>query len=163
MKTITLTVNQQKYTLEISEDIRLIDLLRDNIGLTGTKEGCSEGECGACSVIMNGDIVASCLVLAFQADNSEIITIEGMANLDGSLHPIQKAYLEEGAVQCGFCLPGMVLATKALLDANPKPTRAEIREGLSGNLCRCTGYSKMVDAVEKVVKNSLPRGTEYEA
>jgi len=149
MKTIELTVNGQRYEVEVSEDMRLIDLLRDKLGLTGTKEGCSEGECGACTVIMNGEIVASCLVLAFQAEGSEITTIEGLKAADGSLHPIQKAFLDQGAVQCGFCTPGMVLAAKWLLDRNPHPSREEIREALSGNLCRCTGYNKIVDAVQR--------------
>lgn len=149
MKSIELTVNGQRYKVDVDEDMRLIDLLRDKLGLTGTKEGCSEGECGACTVIMNGEIVASCLVLAFQAEGSEIITIEGLTGADGSLHPIQKAFLDQGAVQCGFCTPGMVLAAKWLLDRNPHPSREEIREALSGNLCRCTGYNKIVDAVQR--------------
>lgn len=149
MKSIELTVNGQRYKVDVDEDMRLIDLLRDKLGLTGTKEGCSEGECGACTVIMNGEIVASCLVLAFQAEGSEIITIEGLTGADGSLHPIQRAFLDQGAVQCGFCTPGMVLAAKWLLDRNPHPSREEIREALSGNLCRCTGYNKIVDAVQR--------------
>lgn len=152
MKKISLTVNNKKHTVEIEEDMRLIDLLREKLGLLGTKEGCGEGECGACTIIMDGEIVTSCLVMAFQAEGSEIITIEGVENKDGSLHPIQKAFLDEGAVQCGFCTPGMVLSAKALLDKKPSPSRMEIREGISGNLCRCTGYNKIVDAVEKASK-----------
>jgi aerobic carbon-monoxide dehydrogenase small subunit len=152
MKTISLKVNGKAYNVEIDEDMKLLDLLRDKLRLTGTKEGCGEGECGACTVIMDGDIVDSCLVMAFQAEGKEIITIEGMQGEDGEIHPIQKAFLEVGAVQCGFCIPGMVLASKALLDKKPHPTREEIREGISGNLCRCTGYNKIVDAVEKAAK-----------
>jgi carbon-monoxide dehydrogenase small subunit len=152
MKTISLKVNGKTYNVEIDEDMRLLDLLRDKLRLTGTKEGCGEGECGACTVIMDGDIVNSCLVMAFQAEGKEILTIEGMQSEDGEIHTIQKAFLEVGAVQCGFCIPGMVLASKALLDKKPHPTREEIREGISGNLCRCTGYNKIVDAVEKAAK-----------
>lgn len=148
MKTINLKVNGNDISVEIEEDLRLLDLLRDKLHLTGTKEGCGEGECGACTVIMDGEIVDSCLVLAFQAEGKEIVTIEGMKNGD-QIHPIQKAYLEAGAVQCGYCIPGMVLATKAILDKNSEPSEDEIREGISGNLCRCTGYTKMVDAVQK--------------
>ncbi len=147
MKNITLTVNGEKREIEIDENSRLLDLLRDDLGLTGTKEGCGEGECGACTVIMDGQTVNSCMVMAFQADGSDIITIEGLEK-DGKLHPVQKAYVDVGAVQCGFCIPGMVLSTKALLDKNEDPTEEEIREGLSGNLCRCTGYSKMMDATK---------------
>lgn len=147
MKNITLTVNGEEKNLEIDENERLLDLLRDDLGLIGTKEGCGEGECGACTVIMDGETVNSCMVMAFQADGSEIITIEGLEK-DGKLHPVQKAYIDVGAVQCGFCIPGMVLSTKALLDKNEDPTEEEVREGLSGNLCRCTGYSKMMDAAK---------------
>lgn len=146
MVSIRLTVNGKNYGLDVEEDLRLIDVLRDQLRLTGTKEGCGEGECGACTVIMDGRTVNSCLVMAFQADGSEITTIEGIAKGD-ILHPVQRAFLEVGAVQCGFCTPGMVLSAKALLDQNPKPTREEIREGISGNLCRCTGYHKIVDAI----------------
>ena len=148
---ISLKVNGKFFEVSVDENLRLIDLLRDELKLLGTKEGCGEGECGACTVIMDGETVNSCLVMAFQANGSNILTIEGMEK-DGKLHPIQQAYIDAGAVQCGFCIPGMVLSTKALLDKNPNPTRAEIREGISGNLCRCTGYNKMLDATEKAVK-----------
>lgn len=151
VKKISLVVNKKTYAVDIEENLRLIDLIRDKLGLTGTKEGCGEGECGACTVIMNGEIVASCLVMAFQADGKNITTIEGIS-LDGGLHPIQKAFIDEGAVQCGFCTPGMILAVKVLLDKSPHPTREEIREGISGNLCRCTGYNKIVDAAEKAIR-----------
>ncbi len=147
MKEISLRVNGEERSAEIHEEMRLLDLLRDALHLTGTKEGCGEGECGACTVIMEGKTVNSCMVMAFQAEGKEIITIEGMATKD-KLHPIQRAFLEKGAVQCGFCIPGMVLSAKVLLDENPIPTRDEIREGISGNLCRCTGYNKIVDAIE---------------
>jgi carbon-monoxide dehydrogenase small subunit len=151
MKEIQLKVNGKDYNLNIDENTRLIDLLRDELGLLGTKEGCGEGECGACTVIMDGETVTSCLVMAFQAHGSEILTIEGLEE-DGKPHPIQQAFIDAGAVQCGFCTPGMILSAKALLDKNPNPTREEIREGISGNLCRCTGYNKIVDAVELAIK-----------
>ena len=144
---VNFKVNGQERTVDVSPQSRLLDLLRDDLNLTGAKEGCGKGECGACTVIMDGELVASCLVLAPQAEGSEIITIEGLAREQG-LHPIQEAYLEAGAVQCGYCIPGMILASKKLLEKNPSPTRQEIRRGLSGNICRCTGYQKIVDAVE---------------
>ncbi|WP_027633016.1 (2Fe-2S)-binding protein [Clostridium hydrogeniformans] len=147
MKNISLIVNNKICNVNIEEDLRLLDLLRDKLNLTGTKEGCSEGECGACTVIMDGELVDSCLVMAFQAEGKEILTIEGVQNGE-EIHPIQKAFLDVGAVQCGFCTPGMVLAAKSILDKNPNPNRDYIREGISGNLCRCTGYNKIVDAVE---------------
>ena len=125
---------------------RLIDVIRDVIGLTGTKEGCGEGECGACTVIMDGRPVNSCLVLAAQADGAEIVTIEGLME-DGGMSLIQRNFVDLGAVQCGFCSPGMILTAKALLDENPDPSEEDVREALSGNLCRCTGYDKIVDAV----------------
>lgn len=152
MKTIELNVNRKIYSVEIEEDMRLIDVLRDKLGLIGTKEGCGEGECGACTVIMDGEAVASCLVMGFQAVGKEIVTIEGLGDENG-IDPIQQAFLDEGAVQCGFCIPGMVLSSKALLDKNSSPSRIEIREAISGNLCRCTGYNKIVNAVEKAAKD----------
>ncbi len=151
MVNISLKVNGEFFEISVDENLRLIDLLRDELGLIGTKEGCGEGECGACTIIMDGETVNSCLVMAFQANGSDILTIEGL-DKDGKLHPVQRAYIEVGAVQCGFCIPGMVLSTKALLDKNPHPTREEIREGISGNLCRCTGYNKMLHATEKAIK-----------
>ena len=152
MKTIELNVNGKNHKVEIEEDMRLIDVLRDKLGLIGTKEGCGEGECGACTVIMDGETVASCLVMAFQAEGKKILTIEGLSDENG-IDPIQQAFLDEGAVQCGFCIPGMVLSSKALLDKNPSPSRYEIKEAISGNLCRCTGYTKIVNAVEKAAKD----------
>ena len=143
-----LTVNNQPYTLEINPNLRLLDLLREELNLTGTKEGCGVGECGACTVIMNGEIVDSCLVLAAQAEGANILTIEGLEGQNGELHPIQQAFIEKGAVQCGYCTPGMVLSAKALLDRKPEPNLEEIKEGISGNLCRCTGYQQIIEAVQ---------------
>lgn len=148
MNTINLTVNGKAYSLDVTANVRLVDLLRDTLGLTGTKEGCGVGECGACTVIMNGQTVNSCLVLAGQAEGADITTIEGIHGPNGLLHPIQQAFIEKGAVQCGYCTPGMVLSAKALLDQNPDPTVEEIKEGISGNLCRCTGYQQIIEAVE---------------
>ncbi len=143
---ITITVNGEKRELEVTPYTRLLDLLREELGLTGVKEGCGKGECGACTVIMNGELTASCLVPAPQADQAEIITVEGLGSKD-KLHPVQESFVEAGAVQCGYCIPGMVLAGKRLLDENPQPTEKEVRYGLSGNICRCTGYAKIIDAV----------------
>ena len=143
---ITITVNGAKRELEVTPYTRLLDLLREDLGLTGVKEGCGKGECGACTVIMNGELTASCLVPAPQADQAEIVTVEGLGTKN-DLHPIQESFVEAGAVQCGYCIPGMVLAGKRLLDENPQPTEKEVRYGLSGNICRCTGYAKIIDAV----------------
>ncbi|AET67042.1 aerobic-type carbon monoxide dehydrogenase, small subunit CoxS/CutS-like protein [Desulfosporosinus orientis DSM 765] len=144
---IKLTVNDRPYTINVEETERLIDTLRSRLGLVGTKEGCGEGECGACTVIIDGKTVNSCLVLAAQANGSVITTIEGVGNRR-SPHPVQKAFVEAGAVQCGFCTPGMVLTAKNLLDKNPQPSDKEIRVAMSGNLCRCTGYDKILRAVK---------------
>ena len=140
-------INGQKKAIETTPSTRLLDLIRDDLGLTGTKEGCGKGECGACTVIMNGELVASCLVLAPQADGAVITTIEGIGN-GAHLDPIQEAFIETGAVQCGFCTPGMILAAKKLLEENPYPDEDEIKRGISGNLCRCTGYQKIIDAIK---------------
>jgi len=131
----------------VPSDRRVIDILREDLNLTGTKEGCSAGECGACTILVDGESRLSCLMLAAQLEGRSVTTIEGMAS-EGRLHPLQEAFVEHGAVQCGFCIPGMVLSAADLLRRNPNPTRMEIRQGLSGNLCRCTGYQKIVDAVE---------------
>ena len=149
---IEFTLNRQKISVDAPPDITLLALLRDNLGLTGTKEACEVGECGACSVILDGRLVNSCLLLAPQVAGREVITIEGIRSADGGVNDIQENFIEYGAVQCGFCIPGMVLAGEALLLHNPTPTRAEIREGLSGNLCRCTGYQQIVDAIEITAK-----------
>lgn len=146
---IELTVNSQHRLAQVSGTITLLELLRDQFHLTGTKDGCGEGDCGACTVLMDGQAVKSCLVLAVQAHGSAVTTVEGLAAPDGSPHPLQSAFVELGAVQCGYCIPGVLMAAKALLDDNPQPTQDEIRRGLSGNLCRCTGYSKIITAVEK--------------
>ena len=143
---IELTINGKKRKVETTPSTRLLDLIRDDLHLTGTKEGCGKGECGACTVIMNGELIASCLVLAPQADGAVITTIEGMGSGD-HLDPIQEAFIETGAVQCGFCIPGMILAVKKLLEENLHPDQEEIKRGISGNLCRCTGYQKIFDAV----------------
>jgi carbon-monoxide dehydrogenase small subunit len=150
MKTlISLTVNGKSYELAVETNQILVDLLRYELGLTGTKKGCGTGECGACTVIFNGKPVNACLILAVQANGAEILTIEGLKPPEG-LHPLQQAFVEKGAIQCGFCTPGMILSASSLLKQNPKPTEAEIRTALSGNLCRCTGYQKIVEAVESV-------------
>ena len=149
---IELNVNGMAYQVAASQEDLLIDVLRKSLGLTGTKKGCGEGDCCSCSVIIDGELVLSCITLAVACQGKEILTIEGIEGKDGSLHPIQQAYIDKGAVQCGFCTPGMIMATKALLDENPNPTRDEIKRGLSGNLCRCTGYTKIADAVEEAAK-----------
>ena len=145
---INLTVNNKPYKLSVPANITLLDVLREKLKLTGTKEGCGKGECGACTVMFNGRSANSCLILAPQADGAEVITIEGLGNLE-NMHPIQEAFVEEGAIQCGFCTPGMEMSSFYLLTKNPNPTEEEIREGISGNLCRCTGYMKIIKAIEK--------------
>jgi len=151
---VTFIINGDKKTLNIDPSMTLIEILRKELKLTGTKEGCGKGECGSCTVIMNGKTVNSCLVLGSQIDGSEITTIEGLSK-NGELHPLQKAFIEEGAVQCGFCIPGMIMSAKSLLDENPDPAEEEIREGISGNLCRCTGYSKIIEAIQKAAKEGV--------
>ncbi|MBI2300338.1 MAG: (2Fe-2S)-binding protein [Armatimonadetes bacterium] len=144
---ISLRVNGSERDCVVEPRTRLLDALREGLGLTGAKEGCGNGECGACTVLVDGRPINSCLMLAVEAVGSEILTIEGLATRDG-LHPLQEAFMEHGGLQCGICTPGMILAAKALLDENPKPSEAEIRAGLAGNLCRCTGYTKIVEAVQ---------------
>jgi carbon-monoxide dehydrogenase small subunit len=143
---VTFTINGERYELFIEPNVTLLDAVRDEARLTGAKEGCGTGDCGACSMIVDGRLVTSCLMLAVEADGAEITTIEGLAR-DGELHPLQRAFIERGAVQCGYCIPGMILAGKALLDANPRPTEDDIRRAIAGNLCRCTGYTKIVEAI----------------
>ena len=143
---IHLTVNGEPYEIDVEPRKTLLWVLREQLRLTGTKEGCGTGDCGACTVIIDGRTVNSCLVLGVEADGSDILTIEGLAK-NGQLHPIQQAFVEYGAVQCGFCTPGMILSSKVLLDDNPNPTEEEVRAGIAGNLCRCTGYTKIVEAI----------------
>lgn len=147
-KDYQLRVNGQEVTVNALPTATLIEILREHLQLTGTKEGCGKGECGACTVLLNGEPVNSCLVLAAQADGQEVITIEGLES-DGKANKLQQAFVDVGAVQCGYCTPGMIISSKALLDKNPQPSRKIIREALSGNICRCTGYTKIIDAVEK--------------
>lgn len=144
---IRLKVNGKSHRVEVEPRRLLVDCLRYDLGLTGTKEGCSMGICGACTVIMNGNTVASCLTLAVQADGAEITTIEGIAPGEGKLHALQQAFIDKGGFQCGICTPGQIVAAKALLDFNPKPTKEEVREWMMGNLCRCTGYYKIIDSI----------------
>ena len=143
---IELTVNGEKREADVWEGESLLFALREKLGLPGSKNACEQGECGSCSVLLDGTLVCACLVLAVQADGHEVVTVEGLAE-NGELHRVQEAFVEAGAVQCGFCTPGLVVATADLLKHNPKPSDDEIREALSGNLCRCTGYSKIFDAV----------------
>jgi len=145
---VELTVNGDRHEADVWPGESLLTALRDRLGLPGSKNACEQGECGSCSVILDGTLVCSCLVLAAQADGHEVVTVEGLAD-DAQLHPVQEAFAETGAVQCGFCTPGFVVATADLLNRNPDPTDDEIREALSGNLCRCTGYQKILDAVHQ--------------
>jgi aerobic carbon-monoxide dehydrogenase small subunit len=145
---LTFQLNGHALNLKISPDTLLVDLLRDDLGLKGTKIGCREGECGACTVLLDGEPVNSCILPALKVQGRSVMTIEGLARPDGSLDPIQQSFIEAGAVQCGFCTPGMILNAKALLAGNPKPGEEEIRKALSGVLCRCTGYQKIVQAVQ---------------
>jgi len=146
-KKIKITLNGKSMSLEIPAHRLLLDLLRDEIGLTGTKEGCGTGDCGACTVLLNGRPVNSCLILSGELDGADIVTIEGL-KIGPELHPIQKAFIQDGGAQCGYCTPGMLMMSKALLDENLNPTEEEIRFALSGNLCRCTGYAKIIQAVQ---------------
>jgi len=153
MTSIHFTINGQSATVDVPAMKRLLDLLREDLHLTGTKEGCGEGECGACAVLLNGDLVNSCLVPTLQANNAHIVTIEGLASTLGpgpsTLDPVQQCFLEQGGAQCGICTPGMILATHHLLSKHPNPTLAQIKEGLAGNLCRCTGYMRIFESVQR--------------
>lgn len=154
-KRINLTVNGKRRKVKAHSAARLLDVLRVNLKLTGTKEGCGEGECGACSIVLNGEVVNSCLILFGQLENGdEIITIEGIGGKK-KLHPLQEYFLECGASQCGICTPGMIMAAYALLKKNPKPTHDEIRQAVAGNLCRCTGYTKIIEAIEKCATSNV--------
>jgi carbon-monoxide dehydrogenase small subunit len=146
-KKIKLKVNGRNFTASVKPTDILVDVLRDKLGLTGTKKSCGLGDCGACTVLMDGKAVNSCLMLAMDAQGREITTIEGLEREDGTLHPLQEAFVENAAIQCGFCTPGMILSAKSLLDEIPHPTEEEVRQVLSGNLCRCTGYAKIIQAV----------------
>jgi len=145
---ITVTVNGSTEMVDVPSNMTLLQLLRERLVLTGAKNGCAAGECGACTVILNGEPVNSCMVLAVECDGAEIITVEGLAH-DGQLDPIQQAIIEQGGVQCGFCTPGILISARALLDRNPHPSEYEIRDALIGNLCRCTGYLRIIDAVKQ--------------
>ncbi len=154
--TVSFAVNGELRNVRVHPMERLLDVLRNELGLTGAKEGCGEGECGSCSVLMDGLLVNSCLVPVAQADGSNVVTIEGIA-ARSLLHPLQQAFLESGGAQCGICTPGMILAAVHLLEKKPQPTPAEIREGLAGNLCRCTGYTQIFEAVAKAVQPRVAR------
>jgi aerobic carbon-monoxide dehydrogenase small subunit len=143
---VSFTVNGSARAFDVETHRTLLEALRDRLNLTGTKECCAEGECGACTVLLNGRAVNACLVLAVECDGENIVTIEGLS-VDGQLDPVQQAFVETGAVQCGFCIPGMIVAARYLLSTNPHPSEDEIKDGLAGNLCRCAGYSRIIDAV----------------
>jgi carbon-monoxide dehydrogenase small subunit len=148
---ISLTINGELEQADISANMTLLDLLRETFVFTGTKNGCAAGECGACTVLMNGEPVNSCLVLAVECDGVEIVTVEGLAK-DSQLDPIQEAIMETGGVQCGFCTPGILISSRALIDRNPNPSQSEIKAALVGNLCRCTGYLRIIDAVQEAAR-----------
>jgi len=155
---VLLSVNGEKYELVLNPKKTLLEVLRSELGLTGTKEGCGEGACGACTVLMDGKAVNSCLVLAVEANGKDILTIEGLGS-ENDLHPLQRAFVDHWAIQCGFCTPGMILSAKALLDRNSHPNEDEIRRAISGNLCRCTGYSKIVKAIAAASSSLKDRST----
>ena len=159
-KELHITINGDEHQLLVATHRTLLEVIRDEIGLTGTKNGCGAGECGACTVLLDGEPVNSCLVLAHEAEGRKVTTIEGLAR-GGVLQPVQEAFVEEGAIQCGYCTPGMVLTAVALLDKNPAPSREEILDGLKGNLCRCTGYVKIVEAVVTAQCLLEERGSEW--
>lgn len=157
-KVVRLTVNSRGYEVEVCPNETLLDVLREKLGLTGAKNGCGTGDCGACTVLVDGKPMSSCLLLAIECEGKDILTIEGLANpKTGELHPIQKAFIENHAVQCGFCTPGMVLTAKALLDNNPSPTKEEITEAINGHICRCTGYISIFKSISAAAE-SMKRG-----
>ncbi|MDM8540000.1 (2Fe-2S)-binding protein [Desulfococcaceae bacterium HSG9] len=156
-KTIQLSINRQPCTIAVEPHQTLLDMLRDELGMTGTKRGCDKGDCGTCTVLVNNKPINACLYLAVRADGKEILTVEGMETDEG-LHPLQKAFLEKGAVQCGFCTPGMLMASVSLLDGKKNPTEEEVKQAISGNLCRCTGYTHIVEAVVSATKK---RGEKF--
>ena len=157
MVTVTLNVNGEQRTASVAPETTLLKLLRENLNLTGAKLGCDVGDCGACTVIVDGKLVNSCLMLAGQVEGRDVLTIEGLATMN-RLHPIQKAFEDKGSLQCGFFGPGVIMATKALLDQNPDPTVHEIRDALAGNLCRCTGYTKMIEAIQTIARADARSG-----
>lgn len=146
-RVLSFTLNGDPIEVVCKDNMTLLDLLRDKLGLTGTKKGCEQGECGACTVMLDGKPVNSCCTLAVECEGRDVVTVEGIAK-NGQLHPIQKQFIEKWALQCGYCTPGMIMSAKALLDVNPHPTELEIREAIEGNLCRCTGYAKIVEAIQ---------------
>jgi carbon-monoxide dehydrogenase small subunit len=148
---ITLTVNGETERLEVESHRTLLQVLREDLDLTGTKDGCNRGECGACTVLFDGEPINACLILAVEADGHEVVTIEGLAQ-DGALDSLQRAFINHNAVQCGFCTPGMIISARALLDRNPQPGETEIRQAIAGNLCRCTGYTRIVEAVQEAAE-----------
>jgi len=152
---VELKVNGTHYKLEIAPWSTLLEVLREDLGLVGTKQSCNEGQCGTCTVLMDGRAVVSCLMLAIDAQDKEILTIEGMAEGE-KLHPIQESFVKHGGIQCGFCTPGMIMSAKALLDENPNPTPLEARKAISGNLCRCTGYQQIIDSMLAAAKMKKP-------
>ena len=149
---ITLKVNGDVYALQVESRRTLLEVLREHLGLTGTKEMCNKGDCGGCTIILDGRAVLSCMMLAVEADGKEILTIEGLAGKGYQLHPLQKAFVDHGAIQCGYCTPGFIMSAKALLDRNLAPTRDEIKGAISNNICRCTGYVQIVEAIEAAAK-----------
>jgi carbon-monoxide dehydrogenase small subunit len=159
---VTITVNGETRAASVTPETTLLRLLRDNFNLTGAKLGCDVGDCGACTVIVDGKPVNACLMLAGQADGRDVLTIEGLASMD-RLHPIQKAFEDNASLQCGFCGPGVILSAKALLDEIPDPTAQQIRDALAGNLCRCTGYTKMIEAVQEAARNLREKPTDQAA
>lgn len=154
-RTISFILNGETVRTEIESNFTVLQLLREKLGLTGTKEGCGMGDCGACTVLLDGISINSCIFPAMEVEGRSLVTIEGLAVEIGNLHPLQKAFIEHGAIQCGFCTPGMVLSAKALLDEHPHPTEEEIHKGIAGNLCRCSGYSQIVEAIKAA---SLTKG-----
>ena len=162
MLTVTIKVNGETRTVSVAPETTLLRLLRENLGLTGAKLGCDVGDCGACTVIVDGKLVNSCLMLAGQVDGRDVLTIEGLATMD-RLHPIQQVFEDKGSLQCGFCGPGIIMSAKALLDENPDPTVQEIRDALAGNLCRCTGYSKMIEAIQAIAREASGQPTAKSA
>ena len=157
MQMLSIKVNNQSYRVEVEEDMNLLEVLRDKLFITSPKAGCNTGDCGACSVLLNGKLVKSCITNALSTQGKEVFTVEGLGR-PGNLHPLQKAFHEVYAFQCGFCTPGMLLAAKALLDENPSPNEEEIKEGLAGNLCRCTGYENIIKAVKEAAKEVSETG-----